>query len=774
MCTDQNAGEIMENSMALDDFFDCMRVKSQTILKVSLVTAFLMTLYMLTRPVLFQAEATFRERKSSSENDAQLALKWLQLGDDTSSNEAISWFKSHTARQALVKKFDLNGEIKGVRWFSFPTLLAIKEHLVADWARFWNKQSPSLPRHLEAIEVKNVRSSLDAPLALTIYPDSKEEYQVYLKGNFLGKGRFSEEFNKDSFQFTLVKTDQPLLKKYELTLWPVETRATQLKNFITAKSTSKDPSLVLLTFSERDRFLAKEYLNGLMELYRQYLKSCHAKVIQAQVSYLEKRQEEMSDLLDHTLMEHVLAAREDLAHSGFVSSEKAFSFLAQGVQKQKERLFQIDLEIKRLKERGPLEVLFADEKNLNPLFGEIRSLKQMKESLKAQLGEGAEKGVLSEYRGLTLSSAQEFYLNLCRDLKELKGREKLILHVLEELKSEVFEISSLSSVLKDPVGQKLIERASVIRQALNDEGNRTSGELVRLEKERLQIKGFLKSHLEQTFSLIELEQKEVFKKIEEVQQVSYFLVKEEITLLEKQVEEAIFSKISELEQEKRLLLNQNIALNKELERVPSQWLSEKKLERHLAQNEKMTADLGRLVETKNMTTHLEVVTAEPQDLAIAPLHPKSVHLILVPLFGAFLGAGGAIGALFWQGAQGNLPIGKQTLLLKGMKVIEKEELCFERLEGSCLLLQNGEEFEDLSGFVPLSTTAIKSYLSEKQKSPLVSIDLTLKSKEAKALARVFDTVIIVLRDETMRDLTPYFLMRKSFIFIFSTKGDVLC
>lgn len=762
----------MENVMALSDFFCLVKRRSSSILKSAFTLGAVALLYTVTRPVLFQAEGTFRERKSSSDlGESQMALKWLSLGDEMTSNEAISWFKSLSARCALVKKFDLNAEVRGVRWFTFPTLRRVKEHMSGDFARLMSKQSPSLPRHAENLIARDVVFEGEAPLNLSIYVDSAESFSVYEGSRCLGKGRFLEPLQAKGFKFTLIKKGEAL-RKYSLTLWPVETYASRLKGMITAKSSSKDPSLVSLTLSADDRFLARDYLNGLMELYREHLRECHSRVIDAQVAYLKKRQAEMDEVLDQSMLEFVSSVSHDLAHSGFVNSEKAFAFLAEGAQKQKEKLFAIDLEIKRLREGK--EFSYEGE-YFAPLLAELRSLKQRRDSFKLS---GAPPTLLKEYRGLTLATSQEFYLNLCRDLKELKSKEKLAAHALEEIRSEGFEVSSLSAVLQDPVGQKLVERGSAIRQALSDERNRTTGELLRLSQERTLVKELLKSHLEQTLSLLALEQGEVFKKIEEVQQVSAFLTEEQIVVLEKQLQEAVQEKLSRLEQERRLLSNQSVSLNRDLERVPSQWLFEKKLERHLLSNEKITAELSRLVESKNIASHLEVVAAGPEDLAIAPLHPKSAHLILFPLFGAFLGGGIALCALFLQAASGKTPVGKETLLLKGMSVCTERELIFQLMPftKSVLFLKGKNLADSLSKRSGVEVVEINEALSLLQKTPdpkIYSFEALL-TPEALALAKHFERVVITLEGETAEQLNPFFLMGKKFIFIFSTQGDESC
>ncbi len=243
-----------------------------------------------------------------------------------------------------------------------------------------------------------------------------------------------------------------------------------------------------------------------------------------------------------------------------------------------------------------------------------------------------------EFQGIDIQTSRELYLNYNRILNEVQTNIRQVDFMIEQLKNPDFEITSMSSIQNDFVTNDLVSKASQIVQTIKDHTNRSSKEIERL-KEQLNVqKDFLSQHLNQAILLQKLKEQLIKDKIISLQNVTLGLLRQQISILEKHMQEYITMRLKDLEQETALIGDHQDGLREEMKDLPSKWVEERLIDQQLLINQKMVEELATLVESKNLSNNLEILQSYPQDFAVPPLHPKSPRSLLYAAFGAFAGA----------------------------------------------------------------------------------------------------------------------------------------
>lgn len=244
----------------------------------------------------------------------------------------------------------------------------------------------------------------------------------------------------------------------------------------------------------------------------------------------------------------------------------------------------------------------------------------------------------SEFKGIDLATARELYMNYTRQLNEVQAQLLQTQFIIEQMKDPTFEMSSLSSILNDSVSRELITKASTIALSLRDQNNRSVKEQERLKEELDLEKGFVEMHLKQTQQLYVLREKLLKDKINDLQNVTLGLVHQRISILEKHLDEYITTRLSNLKQERSLIHDNQLQLQKEMAKLPNKWVAEKLIDQQMNMNQMMVEELSKMVESKNISTNLEMVLSGPIDQAQPPILPKSPRLLLYVILGTLVGS----------------------------------------------------------------------------------------------------------------------------------------
>lgn len=279
-----------------------------------------------------------------------------------------------------------------------------------------------------------------------------------------------------------------------------------------------------------------------------------------------------------------------------------------------------------------------------------------------------QQGPQLEFQGIDLPTANQLYINYSKSLNDCEAE---ILHdefILNQMKDPNFEPSSLSSVLEDSVSREIISRASNLLLMIRDHDNRSQKELERLRAELDQQKGFLALHLEQTIQLLQLRKKLFREKILSVQNAQLELIQQKISVLEQHLADYIDSRIVNMKQEREAIEQQQEALKAEMEKMPEKWSSEKLIEQHLEMSRKMVEEITKMIESKNISAHLDISQSAPVDVAVTPIHPVRSYFILVAILGGFFGFLLSSTIVLGKAVAKGVPVSADNLKAEGLQV----------------------------------------------------------------------------------------------------------
>lgn len=241
-----------------------------------------------------------------------------------------------------------------------------------------------------------------------------------------------------------------------------------------------------------------------------------------------------------------------------------------------------------------------------------------------------------EFEGIDLDTARSLFVTYNSKLDQSEAAMRHYAQLKEEIKKADFELGSLSSVLEDPMSQKLIAQASDVALKLKDEKNRSAKEGDRWQEELVLQKKILKDHLEQLFKVEELSALLFREKLVGLQQVSLDCINQQISILNEQASDAIKEQRKALVCERKLLEEKIAALRERASQLPDKWRLEKWLEFRTELGTKIMETLTEVVETKTIGHHLHHVESKPLDFAVPPPLPSKPDLFAKAFFCAFV------------------------------------------------------------------------------------------------------------------------------------------
>jgi len=759
----------------------CKRSKIK-ILSIVLTMSLIGGLLALLQSIEYEAEGTFREKSLKSGNLNNSFVDIFMTGNLASSdNEAITILKSKKLINPVIQALNLQGSITPEK--SLDTYgNRLIDNSVVTYADLSKKNYPVIQDLFCPLQLESIFYNQEYPLYFKIiFPNHDDEYElINSEGEFLGKGKLNRPYTHKNFQFTVSCPHLSVKNrdKYLLTLLPLNLQSTAVKSKLRIENDVKDKNLLKISYRDRDRHLAKKFINTLMENYHAYLHEDHHRQAGLQLDYLKEKQNEAEKNLGDLMFKHAFSLSEDLSNTGFADSEKEMEFLAKSQHEFKERLISNELEIKRLQNVQTGKCVYYDQyvRNqgdhniINSVLEEIRDWKQQRDSLalalkksqflksshleqafleqqeelkevrdhirelNAMIEVSLKKDAIQtssklfndsryiikpwydrinekkfdnlddeyeqflsylynlkrlflvhenvikerlihqqnpslEFQGINLKTAQELYLDYSRKLNELEAKKRENIFLINQMQDTNFEITSLSTVLNDPVSNEMIQKASRLLLDLKDQNNRSDKEQIQLKEELHLERTFLLLHLQQTNQLLTLHQTLVEEKINSLQNITLELIHQHISVLEKNLHDYIATRLENLKQERFLIEQHMKELHQEMAALPQRWVAEKMIEQNLEINELIVQEVAKMVESKNISHRLELIQSAPVDLAITPIHPLSPHFLLFSTLGALFGGLISMGLVFRQALSGNLPASTSNLKLLRQQVI---------------------------------------------------------------------------------------------------------
>lgn len=731
------------------DVWRLLKRSKRKILTGALILGLIGAILAVTRPVLYRAEGSFREKGLKQSNMNSTLLDLLASGSKGMSmeNEAISILKSQKTIYPLINQLHLQGKISREQDRD-RYIRRIKNNVLVELAYLARIEYPILEDMHCPLSVSSVDYPSETPEKLKIFfPDADNHYQVFdSAGKLLGTGQLDKPFQFHTNEFTLTCQGNlnHVRQTYYLDLWPKQLLMKHIKKNLRVENDHLDKNLLLIDYKDQDRQFASKFVNGLMSNYQGFLKEDLDLQAATQVAYLQEKQDEAEGRLQKLMQKHAKTLSEDLSNNGFADSKKEMEFLAKSQHEFKERLISNELEIKRLQNVQNGQCVYYDQfgKNagdhhvINSVLKEIRDLKQQRDALSLALKNSpymdpiqlqkafyqqkielddvtnhlleldqilhdfeqnlplnshlklvndpsyligtwysqftktpdteAEKEQFkfylnnlkrlftvhakiiqerlahqqnpsSEYQGIQLDAARELYLNYSIKLNELEAKKRENTFVINQMKDPLFEITSLSSILSDPVSGEMIQKASRLVLDLKDQNNRSDKEQEQIREELSLERGFLLLHLQQTNQLVELNQKLVEEKMYALQNTMLELIHQQISVREKNLHDYINTRLDNLKQEHAIIQGHMDELHQEMATLPKRWASEKMIEQNLEINELILQEVAKMVESKNISHKMELVQSSPIDVSVPPVHPLSSGLTLFSLLGGLVG-----------------------------------------------------------------------------------------------------------------------------------------
>lgn len=664
--------------VSLSDFLFLCRKYKRAIIKGALVGVSLAVLYTLTRPIEYKVQSSFKERATGGTSwSGKNSISSLLLGSGgTNSDQAVlSVLKSRNLMEKLVKACDLQASLEKRETKIFPLSL-IRDHLRLQLAQLRSAPLPILQKADREVHVTNITYSGEMPLALRIVFHKDDSFQLETSSGTT-QGHLGQPFFVDGARFELVRSGVSPLDnvEYTLSIIPMHLAVNNLSKKLTIKEDLDDSTLIRLQYLTRDRQQGARVLNTFMRLYQDYLKEQHQHLLNEQLAYLHSRQDDMQQHTAAMMKNYADGLATEMTHSGFPTANDAMAFLARMQQDYTLKLISIDLDLKGLRgaqQQGTMCIprCLPEQEALaiKELHQKINQLRQQADSMALALHEGDRENLssrvnLDEFQGLDLDLAKRLYVDYCKEKDTRCSQLLQTEHVMQQMQDPAFEMSSLSTLLTDPVSQKMIASASSFALELQDSDNRSSKEQERLRHQISVQKGFLSLHLNQTQQVLELQKQQLSDKIFSLQQVVLNLIQKEISILQQHLADHLQAGITSLEHEQSIIQQHQREQQIEVAQLPRKWVAEKLIEQEMNINKLMLEELGRLVESKNTLSQLEVVQSTPLDDATASIPPESRNILILAGLGGVTGALLVVSTIILQALMSGLPVTIDTLRL---------------------------------------------------------------------------------------------------------------
>lgn len=418
--------------VSLSDLKWICKCSKRRILIFALIGIFLIGLYALTTPVEYSSSATFRE-KNGQMTAAPSGFASILLGGTRSSHysEAISTLQSRSLLEELVKRFDLQGSIFKQE-ARFPRLANMWNNVRLTFAQMNNKQGLIFKDRQPLLQLHNITYEGEDPISFRVMFNDEKNYSLYTSRNAEPlKGMLGIPITVNNATFTILrKTEEPIaLQQYVVGINSMTNVINHLSHKIMVEIDREDKTLLKLKYSDPDRHQSAAVLNGLMEIYQNYLKREQKRITSEQIGYLQQRQNEVRNSLQSMMEEHAAILTADVKNIGFPDVNSAIAFFAATQQQHTRELLTIDLELKHLQKVQQEGVLThahdstREGAGINTIVSRMRTLRQQADSI--ELG-------LAEKPSTEIAGSTQLQFDALHRVQHLGEEVKLIIASVEE------------------------------------------------------------------------------------------------------------------------------------------------------------------------------------------------------------------------------------------------------------------------------------------------------------------------------------------------------
>jgi hypothetical protein len=377
---------------------------------------------------------------------------------------------------------------------------------------------------------------------------------------------------------------------------------------------------------------------------------------------------------------------------------------------------------------------------LSQTFAEnqLRLLSLQEGVLKQRLFHGVQRD--GDYRGVDLKTARQLLVEYLRKRDRCRETLREMAFAKEEIEKEGAELVSLAHVFPDPLCQSLVSEMGQIRQKLRKERSLTEKEIERLKKHEKTLKDDLLRHMDQTVLLIALEEERAEEHIRGVQIALVDLIGQEVSLIEKQIEDRVSEELQQIREERKLVTKELDQILKEMEEVPDAWLKEHQLNFSAEMNQGMLEALVHLVESKSIESNLMTIESKPIDWALSSQKPLPPLLRFFGVIGAFIGAVVTFGFCLMYALIKGVPLSLKNMTLRGKETFGtfSKQLDFEKSRNNLEILRRVSHRISKEESGPLVMTLVHgdkdlyskalADLLKKEGKKVLMIDLNFRSR----------------------------------------------
>lgn len=438
-------------TVSFKELFNICKQAKRIISLITLSCFSLAIIYAITRPVEYIAEGTFREKAKA--NNGISSFAGLLSGTNANENNAIALMNSRTIREKLAKSLQLQVKIEGSE-DSFYFFKNIWHNIQAETKQFFYPHYLSLKDRNSKPSVSHSKYLSEVPKVISIHFISEDEFEIKDQEERV-LGKLGNAIITPEYEFTLNPQNNISFagKTFTITFLPISLTAKNISEHLTIEPDRLDKNLLNIKFKHRDRHVAASAVNGLMDIYKDFLRNEQNHIIYHQIQYLEKRQDEISHKLKLSMENHVLKISDDIKNIGFPNTNLAMEFLTESQNNLQKKLLDIEFELKRLymtQEAGfayyDTYTLPGDPAVINKMLTEMRDLKQQSDWLNLSL---------QDHKVIDADALQKLLTEQLLVLKTNRDYREEAKQILEDLKNGILSIKPFKITRDDQYLAKL-------------------------------------------------------------------------------------------------------------------------------------------------------------------------------------------------------------------------------------------------------------------------------------------------------------------------------
>ena len=350
-----------------------------------------------------------------------------------------------------------------------------------------------------------------------------------------------------------------------------------------------------------------------------------------------------------------------------------------------------------------------------------------------------------EFLGVDISTLKKLLLDYLQERDGSLSKIRKLEFVKDQMEKEEVEWVSLGAALPDSLSTEMVLEMGQLVQQMRKKRSYTEKELERMVRSFSEKKSNLIKHMNQTLHLQELQTDLINQRICLVQTTMLDLFNKDIALIGQQIKDRVADRLVQVSREKGFIQGQIEQIVNEMGKVPETWLKERQLQFSSEMHKGMLESLVRLVESKNIESHLMTVESKTLDFAYAPLIPGHPKLKLITFLGIVIGMVLTFGACFIWAFYRGVPLTLENLMVRGKKAIgklskkisvEEKSTDLEVLRSLSLLLKEQERSPLVATLVLGEGVDYSPYFAkllekEGRKTLVIDLDFSKKVRQKK-------------------------------------------